>query len=178
MTRGRGMRDAGCVVLLGVLAGCAPMAGGPGEGQGRMGAPEPMRPQYLNPGTSAGIEGFTSALRIGSTVYVSGQVALDDRGALVGAGDLKAQTVQAFANFAHALQIAGATPEEVTRLTVYVVNLKPGDFDVIRQAAPEFFPARNPPAGVVVGIQALPKDGLLIAVDGTAVVRAMFRPRR
>jgi len=143
-----------------------------------MGGPEPMRPQYLNPGTESGIPGFTSALRVGSTVYISGQVSLDDHGAVVGAGDLRAQAVQVFANFAHALQIAGATPEEVTRLTVYVVNLKPGDFETIRQAAPEFFPERNPPAGVVVGIQALPKDGLLLAVDGTAVVRAMFRPRR
>ncbi len=52
----------------------------------------------------------------------------------------------------------------------------PADLDLIRAAAPDFFPGRNPPAGTVVGVQTLPREGLLIAVDATAVVRAMFRP--
>jgi len=172
------------IIMLGIMAGCAPVAGGQGGGPGGpggpggFGAPEPSRPQYLNPGTLAALEGFTSAVRIGSTVYASGQVALDDQGQVVGEGDLRAQAERAFANLTHVLQIAGAKPEDVTKLTLYVVNLKPGDFDAIRQAAPQFFPQRNPPAGMVVGIQALPKDGLLLAVEATAVVRAMFRPRR
>lgn len=145
---------------------------------GGRGDVDPTRPQHLNPGTLSGIEGFTSAVRVGSVVYVSGQVALNDQGQVVGPGDLLAQARQAFTNLAHVLQIAGATPEEVTKLTIYVVNLAPGQTELIRHAAPEFFPERNPPAGVVVGIQSLPKDGLLLAVDATAVVRAMFRPRR
>ena len=169
-----------------ILAGCAPMSGGPGGGgpggrggpMGGTGGVDPSRPQHLNPGTLSGIEGFTSAVRVGSVVYVSGQVALDDQGRVVGAGDLLAQARQAFTNLAHVLQIAGATPEEVTKVTIYVVNLAPGQTELIRHAAPEFFPERNPPAGVVVGIQSLPKDGLLLAVDATAVVRATFRPRR
>ncbi|MBI1968111.1 MAG: RidA family protein [Gemmatimonadetes bacterium] len=168
-------------IVAGVLTACAPVAaGGPGGGRGGPGGPgpEPTRPQYLNPGTLATIEGFTSAVRIGSTVYISGQVALDDQGRVVGPEDLQAQARQAFANLTHVLQIAGATPEDVTKLTIYVVNLKPGEFDAIRQAAPAFFPQRNPPAGVIVGIQSLPKQGLLIAVDATAIIRAMFRPRR
>jgi len=57
------------------------------------------------------------------------------------------------------------------------VNYSPKDMERIRQAAPDFFPQRNPPAGIVIGVQSLPQDGLLIAVDATAVVRAMILPR-
>lgn len=143
-----------------------------------MPSPDLGRAQYLNPGTLAGIPGYTNAVRLGNTVQIAGQVALDDQGHIVGPGDLAAQARQAFANLAHVLQIAGAVPEEVLRLNVYVVNLKPGDWDVIRREGAAFFPERNPPAGTVLGVQSLPRDSLLIAIDGTAVVRAMFRPRR
>ena len=116
-------------------------------------------------------------MKVGSTVYVSGEVALDSTGQLVGPGDLRAQATQAFANLATVLRIAGVTPADVAKLTVYVVNAKPADFDVIRAAAPDFFPQRNSPAGTVVGVQSLPREGLMIAVDATAVARAMILPR-
>jgi enamine deaminase RidA (YjgF/YER057c/UK114 family) len=96
---------------------------------------------------------------------------------LVGVGDLRAQAAQAFANLATVLRIGGATPADVAKLTIYVVNYSTKDLEVIQQAAPEFFPQRNPPAGIVIGVQSLPQDGLLIAVDATAVVRAMILPR-
>lgn len=158
-------------LIAGFLAGCAAPAGG-----GFRAGPEPLEPRYINPGTMAALPGFTHAVKVGSTVYVSGEVALDSTGQLVGPGDLRAQARQAFANLALVLKIAGALPADVAKLTIYVVNAKPGDHDVIRAAAPEFFPERNPPAGTVVGVATLPREGLLIAVDATAVVRAMFRP--
>jgi len=58
-----------------------------------------------------------------------------------------------------------------------VANYHPQDLAVIRRAAPEFFPDKNPPAGSVVGVQALPQDGMLIAVDAIAQAPALFRPR-
>lgn len=164
------------------MAACTPMGGGAG-GPGGLGGgagmgPEPTRPAYLNTGTQAAIPGFTSVVRAGQSVYVSGQVALNDQGAVVGAGDLAAQARQAFTNLTHVLQIAGAIPEEVLRLNVYVVNLKPGDWDIVRKEGAAFFPERNPPAGTLVGVQSLPREGLLISVDASAVIRAQFRPRR
>src|SRR6266576_2587452 len=122
--------------------------------------PDPVSTRYINPGTLAALPGFTHAVRIGSTLYVSGEVALDSTGRLVGPGDLRAQASQAFA-----------------KLTIYVVNYSPKNLDAIREAAPDFFPQRNPPAGTVIGVQSLPQEGLLIAVDATAVVRAMILPR-
>src|SRR3989440_11651638 len=140
--------------------------------------PDPVSTRYINPGTLAALPGFTHAVRIGSTIYVSGEVALDSTGRLVGPGDLRAQARQAFANLAQVLRIAGAAPSDVTKLSIYVVNYRPEDFDLIREAGTEFFPQRNPPAGVVLGVQSLPKEGLLVAIDAIAVTRGMFPERR
>lgn len=158
------------VVLVTLLAACPPPSGGIRSG------PDPVSLRYINPGTLAALPGFTHAVRIGSTLYVSGEVALDSMGRLVGVGDVKAQAAQAFANLATVLRIGGAAPADVAKLTIYVVNYTPKDLDAIREAAPEFFPQRNPPAGIVIGVQSLPQDGLLIAVDATAVIRALIRP--
>ena len=158
---------------LAALAACAMpsgnMPGGP--------MPDPLRTQHLNSGRPDGIEGFTQVVRVGPTVYVSGQVALNGDGTIVGVGDLRAQATQAFENLSHALRIAGAIPSEVARITVYIVNLTPADWATVREVGAQYVPQRNPPAGMVVGVTALPRDGLLIAVDAVAIVRAEFRPR-
>jgi len=156
-----------------MCAGCAPVGGGPP-------GPTPYDPgaRYINPGTLAALDGFTHAVKVGTTIYISGEVALDSTGRLVGAGDLAAQARQAFANLAFVLHIAGANPADIVKLNVYVVDYRPGDLDVIRKAGAEFFPERNPPAGTVLGVASLPGEGMLIAVDAVAQMRGMFGPRR
>jgi enamine deaminase RidA (YjgF/YER057c/UK114 family) len=64
------------------------------------------------------------------------------------------------------------------QLNVYVVGFKPADWATIREAGAKFFPQRNPPAGTVLGVAALPREGLLIAVDAIGVMKATFRPLR
>lgn len=166
---GRGILGA---ALLAWGAACAPPGGPPAPAGFARG------PRYINPGTMAALDGFTHAVKVGLTVYVSGEVALDSTGRLVGPGDLAAQARQAFANLAFVLHIAGANPADVVKLNVYVVDYRPGDLDVIRRAGAEFLPGRNPPAGTVVGVQSLPGEGLLIAVDAVAEMPGMFEPRR
>src|ERR1700704_4155790 len=139
--------------------------------------PDPVSTRYINPGTLAALPAFPHAVRIGPTLYVSGEVALDSTGRLVGPGDLRAQATQAFVNLATVLRIGGGALGRGAQLTIYVVNYSPKDLETIQQAAPDFFPQRNPPAGIVIGVQSLPQEGLLIAVDATAVVRAMVLPR-
>ena len=167
----RGTWLVGLVSALGLLAGCAVPGGGFGS------SPEPSNRRFVNPGTLAGLDGFTHAVRVGFVTYVSGEVPLDSAGKLVGVGDLAAQAKQAFDNLSLVLRIAGNQPSDIVKLTVYVVNYHPQDLAVIRQAAPQFFPEKNPPAGIVLGVQALPQDGMLIAVDATAQAPALFRPR-
>ena len=162
--------------LLGVVVSLSTACVAPTPGNVQH-VPEPLATRYINPGTLAALPGFTHAVRIGATLYVSGEVALDSTGELVGRGDLSTQAAQAFHNLTTVLRIGGALPADVAKLTIYVVNYSPGDLDRIRDAAPDFFARRSPPAGIVVGVQALPQEGLLIAVDATAIVRAMVLPR-
>ncbi len=111
----------------------------------------------------------SQAVRVGRTVYVSSQVAVDDSGNVVGAGDLKAQAVRAFANLTRVLGAARALPEDVVRLTIYVVGYRPDDLATIRQGGAAYFPERKPPVVTVLGVESLSRDGLLIAVEATVV---------
>ncbi len=111
----------------------------------------------------------SQAVRVGRTIYVSSQVAVDDAGNLVGEGDLRTQAERAFANLTRVLAAARALPTDVVRLTIYVVGYRPGDLDLIRQAGAAYFPARNPPVVTVLGVESLSREGLLIAVEATAV---------
>jgi enamine deaminase RidA (YjgF/YER057c/UK114 family) len=102
-------------------------------------------------------------------VYVSGQMALEADGTIVGEKDLHAQTVKAFANLAIVLQNARARPTDVVRLTVYVVNYQPQDLAMIREAGATFLTQSDPPALTVVGVQSLYREGLLISIEATAL---------
>jgi enamine deaminase RidA (YjgF/YER057c/UK114 family) len=167
----RGVWSLGIVAF--GMAGCAPPGGGYGPSPGRA---EPANRRFINPGTMASLDGFTHAVRVGFTTYVSGEVPLDSLGQLVGGEDLAAQARQAFANLSLVLRIAGNQPSDIVKLTIYVVDLHPEDVAAIRAAAPEYFPPRDPPAGVVIGVASLPRGGMRIAVDAVAIAPALFRP--
>ena len=73
-------------------------------------------------GLSEPISHYSDAVRAGDTVYVSGQASVDRHGALVGAGDVVAQTRQVLDNMKLALAAAGATLDDVVKVTVYLAH--------------------------------------------------------
>ncbi|MEZ5233428.1 MAG: RidA family protein [Acidimicrobiales bacterium] len=81
-----------------------------------------LRPEGLNnnPAYSQVVVG-----RGGRTVFISGQVSVDEQGHPVGVGDLAAQTEQVLRNLGHALAAAGATFDDVAKITTYVVDYLP-----------------------------------------------------
>jgi enamine deaminase RidA (YjgF/YER057c/UK114 family) len=102
-------------------------------------------------------------------VFVAGQAADDVQGNLVGPGDLAAQAHQAFANVGRALAAVGATPEQVTRITIYIVDHRPEYLPVISEARITVF-GDHKPTDVLVGVQTLAEPGYLIEVEAIAVV--------
>src|SRR5579862_4679341 len=87
----------------------------------------------------------------GKIVYISGQVALDPAGNLVGAGDFRAQTEQVFANLAAAIQAAGTDFSRVVKLNCYCVDsVDPGEIATFRQVRDKFVNVANPPASTFV----------------------------
>ena len=109
------------------------------------------------------------ATRGGRTLYVAGQVALNEKGELVGGNDLAAQAEQVYRNVGLALKGAGATFDDLVKITVYVVNMKPGDRDVMGKARARHVNKDSPPASTLVGVQALAKPEFLVEVEAIAV---------
>jgi len=136
-------------------------------------APELKTPVATAPGVTAPTLG-AQAVRVGRALYVSGQIATDSTGSLVGA-DLRNQAVQAFANLTAVLKAAGSIPRNVVALTIYVVNYHPTDEAAIREAGAAYF-GTNAPVATIVGVQSLAREGALISVAATATVsEASFR---
>jgi len=104
------------------------------------------------------------------TVYTAGQVSIDERGAVVGAGDLAAQTAQCMRNVGLALAAAGAGYADIVKITTYVVNYKPEDRAVIGRARAPFFSNGTPPASTLVGVGALALPDWLVEIEAVAVV--------
>ena len=104
------------------------------------------------------------------TVYVSGQVALDANGSLVGGDDLGAQTEQAMRNLETALDSAGATFADVIKMTVFVVDYEPEHRPVIAAARDQFLSTDRPPASTLVGVTALAAPEYLIEIEAVAVI--------
>jgi enamine deaminase RidA (YjgF/YER057c/UK114 family) len=102
-------------------------------------------------------------------VFVAGQVADDSEGNLVGAGDLAAQARRAFANVGRCLAAAGARPEQVARITIYVVHHRPDYLPDISAARIAVF-GDHKPADVLLGVETLAEPGYLIEVEALAVV--------
>jgi enamine deaminase RidA (YjgF/YER057c/UK114 family) len=104
------------------------------------------------------------------TIYTAGQVSVDERGNLVGADDLAAQTEQVMRNVGLALAAAGASFADVVKITTYVVNYKPEHRAIIGRARMPFFAKRPPPASTLVGVSALALPEWLVEIEAVAVV--------
>ena len=103
-------------------------------------------------------------------VFVAGQVSIDAQGTLVAPGDFAGQVRQVFANLRTALVGAGATPADVTKITIYVVDYKPELRLLLGEARSAVFGPGTLPASTLVGVQALAEPGFLIEIEAIAVL--------
>jgi reactive intermediate/imine deaminase len=100
-------------------------------------------------------------------VFVSGCVANDASGQVVGKGDVAAQTRQTFANMAAILAEAGASLADVVKITTFLVPMdRYGEFQAVRA---EVFAGRYP-ASSTVGVNCLVSPDYLIEIEAIAVV--------
>ncbi|MGH3241459.1 MAG: RidA family protein, partial [Spirillospora sp.] len=122
------------------------------------------------PGLAPG-PGYSHVISVdvpGRLVVVSGQIALDAAGNLVGAGDLEAQTRQVFTNLRAALTAAGAGWEHVVRFGYFLRDA--GGVGVVRAVRAEFVPEGVAPAASLIEVSRLVRDDLLIEIEALAVV--------
>jgi enamine deaminase RidA (YjgF/YER057c/UK114 family) len=129
--------------------------------------------RHVNPPDRATSPAYTEAVtaRPGTVIWIAGQVAQNAKGEVVGKGDLKAQADQAWANMRAALAAAGASFQDVVKITTYVVNYKPSMRDELRAARLRAMGAVEAPAATLVGVQSLASDDWLVEIEATAVIR-------
>jgi reactive intermediate/imine deaminase len=131
-----------------------------------------MRAIRSNPDTvAAPIGSYSHAARVESAdavwIYVSGQIANDLEGNLVGSGDMRAQTRQVFENLRAILEANGATFADVVKIGTYLTTLD--DLAGMREVRSEYLTA-EPPTSTAVQVVALVVPDALIEIDLVAVV--------
>jgi reactive intermediate/imine deaminase len=113
------------------------------------------------------IIGFSRAVRVGDTVYVSGTVAWGEDGSFVGEGDVYEQAKQALRNIEKALQQAGASLGDVVRTRIYLTDI--GRWEEVARAHAEAF-AEVRPAATMVEVSRLADGKMLVEIEAVAVV--------
>ncbi|WP_033279379.1 RidA family protein [Streptomyces sp. NRRL F-525] len=104
----------------------------------------------------------------GRFVAISGQLALDEDGKLVGEGDAAAQARQVFENLRRCLAAAGATFDDVIKLTYYVMDMS--HMPAVRTARAAHIPDDRLPAASAVQVAALVRPEFLMEIEAFAVV--------
>lgn len=106
----------------------------------------------------------------GRTVYLSGQVAWDERQQIIGSGDLLAQTRQTIQNIKVAVQAVGGSLTDVVSMRIYIVESKLEEGHHIREALQEFFPADQAPTTTWIGVRSLANNEFLVEIEAIAVI--------
>jgi 2-iminobutanoate/2-iminopropanoate deaminase len=109
----------------------------------------------------AAIGPYSQAVRVGETLYASGQVGLDPVTGQIVEGGVEAQTVRVFENIKAVLAEAGLGFEHVVKTTVFLKNM--GDFAAMNAIYAKYLAPEGvvPPARSTVAVAALPKDALV-----------------
>ncbi|GLQ92539.1 RidA family protein [Dyella acidisoli] len=132
-------------------------------------ADQPDNVQRINPATLSTPHGYTHVISVygGRTIYIAGQVPLDQHGALVGAGDFAAQVRQTFENLKAALAASGAGFSDVVEMTTYVTDMS--QVDTYRKIRNEYM--HDPlPTATLVEVKGLFRSDVMIEVSAVAVM--------
>src|SRR5215213_9938233 len=126
--------------------------------------------RFLNPASMPQSVGYTQVVEVTGSkmLYLSGQVAIDPAGQIVGVGDLHAQTQQVFENLKVGLAAAGATFEHVVKLHLYLLDIT--QIQVVRDVRDRYVNTHSPPASTAVEVRRLFRDELLIEIDAIAAL--------
>lgn len=109
---------------------------------------------------------YSHAIRVGDSIYMSGQIALNPKNMELVTGSFRKETKQVFANISAVVNAAGGSLQDIVKLTVYLTDLK--NFDMVNAVMSETF--QYPfPARVAIGVSALPR-GASIEVEALAIL--------
>ena len=128
--------------------------------------------QFINPETVSTPRSYSHAAIIDlgncKMVIMSGQVALDAKGNLVGANDIAKQTEQVFRNIKSIVEAAGGKLDHVVKLSYFTTDVsRIADIRTIRD---QFITSKTKPASTLVQVNKLFREDILIEIEATAVI--------
>jgi enamine deaminase RidA (YjgF/YER057c/UK114 family) len=172
------MRSVSYLLLVMALLSVALQAGDSAQqdkpGMTKQGQTTPLF-RIFNPDTMAKpTAGYSQVAEVndGKIVYISGQVALDRAGNLVGKDDFRAQVQQVFENLKAAVEAAGGDFHNVIKLNYYCAeSVDPAQVPVARDIRDKYVNTLNPPASTFVVVKRLLRPEWLIEVAAVAVVK-------
>jgi enamine deaminase RidA (YjgF/YER057c/UK114 family) len=126
--------------------------------------------EHIAPPGVAPAPGYTHVVvGTGRLVSISGQVAFDEAGQLVGPGDAEAQARQVFENLRRCLAAADATFDDVVKLSYFVTDI--ASMNAIRRVRDELIDASKLPSSTAVVVAGLVLPGLLMEIEALALIR-------
>lgn len=128
--------------------------------------------KFLNPLSVTKPNGYAHAVEVDlgncRMLIISGQVAIDASGNLVGKDDLAQQTEQVFKNIKSIIDSAGGTMASIVKLGIYLRDAS--QIQYFREVRNRYINIKNPPASTLVEVSGLFRKDLLVEVEATAIL--------
>ena len=120
-----------------------------------------QRKPIIPPGASPN-PALSPGIQVGDTLYVSGQIAVDNAGNVVGEGDCETQSRQVMANIRAVVKAVGGSMDNVVKITCFLTDI--ANYPAYSKVRAETFPS-NPPASSTVIVVGLVRPELLVEVE-------------
>ena len=134
-----------------------------------------MKKSIINTSAApAAIGTYSQAVKVGDTVYLSGQIPLDPKSGEMVTGEIRAQITRVFDNLVAVAKAAGGSLQDVAKLNVFLTDLK--NFPQVNEVMAQYF-TEPYPARAAVGVSALPR-GAQVEMDAVMVLTKPVKTQR
>ncbi|MCL1990604.1 MAG: RidA family protein [Defluviitaleaceae bacterium] len=125
--------------------------------------------KFSNPTEMSPTFGYShiAVVRANETIYISGQVAFDQTGNIIGKGDVLTQAEQVFKNIDKALSALELGFDDIVKLTFYLTDIS--QMKYVREVRDQYININNPPTSSAVEVSRLIHEDLLIEIEAIAV---------
>ncbi len=128
--------------------------------------------KLINPSSLSTPRGYSHVAEINlgncTMLIISGQVALDEKGNLVGKDDMAKQAEQVFKNIKNCVTNSGGTMDNIVKLSYFTLDVS--QIQKVRDVRDKFINTTKPPASTLVQVSKLFREDILIEIEATAII--------
>ena len=128
--------------------------------------------RFVNPSSVSSPKGFSQAVQIDLGTFkmlmISGQVAFDQQGNLIGKANFSEQATQVFNNIKSIIEAQGGKMNDLVKISIYLTDIS--QLAAFREIRDQFINTKCPPVSTLVQVNHLFRDDVLLEVDATAII--------